>query len=220
MKVTKSKNCINRELIWRDIGLTQYLGVWEEMQRFTNARVDETVDELWFTEHHPVFTLGQAGKTEHILIPENVEVVHSDRGGQVTYHGPGQLVAYLLCDIKRRKLGVHQFVRNLEQVMIQTLSRIGIDCTRISGVPGVYVSGKKIGALGLRIRKGCSYHGISLNVAMDLEPFTRINPCGLVGMQVTQVSELVDVTNMAPIRDYFTEEVKDVFDYRSIHSLA
>ena len=183
---------------------------------FTDSRVPTTVDELWLTEHHPVFTLGQAGKIEHVLESGPIPVVQTDRGGQVTYHGPGQLVGYLLEDLKRRRLGVHQFVRNLEQVMIQTLARMEIDAVRIQDAPGVYAAGRKIGALGLRVRKGCSYHGISLNVAMDLEPYAQINPCGLIGMQVAQVTDFVQDVEMDSVKSYFVEELANVFGYRSV----
>ena len=161
------------------------------MRAFTDSRTESTEDELWLTQHHAVFTLGQAAETHHLLNSSGIPVVRTDRGGQITYHGPGQIVGYLLRDLRRVRETVHQFVHNLESVMIQLLETYGITAKRLTGNPGVYVDGKKIGAIGLRIRKGCSYHGISLNVAMNLNPFQQINPCGLVGMSITQISDFV-----------------------------
>ena len=178
-------------LVIRDLGVTDYQPVFDAMRRFTDARTAHTTDELWITQHNPVFTLGQAAAEEHLLNPGEIPVVKADRGGQVTYHGPGQLVAYVLFDINRNKHSVHECVRKLEQSMIDALSAFGIAADRLSGAPGVYCQGKKIGALGLKVRKGCTYHGLALNVDMNLEPFERINPCGLIGMQVTQMVDFV-----------------------------
>jgi lipoyl(octanoyl) transferase len=157
------------------------------MKTFTDERSAETEDELWLVEHPPVFTLGQAGKREHILNPGDIAIVQSDRGGQVTYHGPGQLVGYLLIDLRRRRLGVRDLVSGIENALIDFLASQGIIAQARKEAPGVYVGAAKIAALGLRIRKGRSYHGFSLNVDMDLEPFTRINPCGYEGLEVTQL---------------------------------
>ena len=214
MNVVEDRLNVGWDLIVKDIGLSQYGDIWEKMRHFTDSRGPQTNDELWLMEHYPVFTLGQTGKREHLFCPCDIPVVQTDRGGQVTYHGPGQLVGYLLCDVKRRQLGVHRFVSNLEQSMIRTLQRVGISANRIPEAPGVYTQGKKIGALGLRIRKGCSYHGISLNVSMDLTPFSQINPCGLVGMQVSQICDFVDTVDMQLVKAYFVEELTKVFDYR------
>ncbi|MDB6162782.1 MAG: lipB [Xanthomonadaceae bacterium] len=159
------------------------------MQRFTDARNDDTPDELWMVEHEPVFTLGQAGKPEHVLRAGDIPVVHVDRGGQVTYHGPGQLVAYPLLDLRRLKLGVRDYVHRIEQAVIDTLGEWNIAARRRDGAPGVYVDARKIAALGIRVRRGCSFHGLAFNVAMDLEPFARINPCGYAGLQVTSMLE-------------------------------
>jgi len=159
------------------------------MQAFTEARSAETIDEVWFLQHPPVFTLGRNGKREHLLGCGDIPVIQVDRGGQVTYHGPGQLVAYTLLDLKRRQLGVEYLVRILEQAVIDLLADHGIGAARRDGAPGVYVDGRKIAALGLRVRRGCSFHGLSLNVDMDLAPFTMINPCGYHGLQVTQLAE-------------------------------
>ncbi len=175
----------------RPLGRQPYEPVWRAMQRFTDGRDDTTVDELWLVEHEPVFTLGQAGKPEHVLAPGEIPVIHVDRGGQVTYHGPGQIVAYPLLDLRRLKLGVRQYVDRIEQALIDTLADWGIAAGRRDGAPGVYVDGRKIAALGIRVRRGCSFHGLAFNVDMDLEPFGRINPCGYAGLQVTSMVELL-----------------------------
>ena len=175
----------------RSLGLTEYSETFEEMKNFTKLRTPDTIDEIWLTEHHPVFTQGIAGKEEHILVPGEIPIVRSDRGGQVTYHGPGQVVAYLLFDLRRKKVSVRELVFKIEQSIICTLRELGIDGERIIGAPGIYVDSKKIASLGLRVTRGCSYHGLSLNLSMDLEPFQRINPCGLTNIGVTQISDLV-----------------------------
>ncbi len=184
----------NRPLIIRRMGLRDYEPVWRAMQTFTSERQDDTPDELWVLSHLPVFTQGQAGKPEHLLAPGDIPVVQIDRGGQVTYHGPGQLVIYLLLDVRRAGLGVRELVSLIEQAIIDTLSAVRIEARTRSGAPGVYVDDAKIAALGLRIRRGCSYHGLSLNIAMDMEPFARINPCGYQGLAVTQVADFVKDT--------------------------
>ncbi len=188
------------------------------MRSFTDGRCADTPDELWLTEHEPVFTLGQAASPQHLLVPGDIPVVQTDRGGQVTYHGPGQIVGYLLRDLKRSKQSVHSFVRGLEQVMIESLKAFDIEADRIEGTPGVYVDGKKIGALGLRIRRGCSYHGISLNVSMDLEPFERINPCGLVGMEVTQIKDFIPDIVYSEATDRVIECFASSFGYTELES--
>ena len=174
----------------RDLGRMAYGPVWRAMQDFTDARTPETPDELWLVEHDPVFTLGQAGKPEHVLMPGDIPVLKVDRGGQVTYHGPGQLVAYPLLDLKRLGIGVREYVCRIEQAIIDTLAGWDIHAQRREGAPGVYVdSGAKIAALGIRVRHGRSFHGLAFNIAMDLEPFRRINPCGYAGLDVTSVVE-------------------------------
>lgn len=177
-------------LFVRTLGQRLYLPVWEAMRDFTLKREPTTVDELWLVEHPAVFTQGLAGKTEHVLQPKDIPVVQTDRGGQVTYHGPGQLVAYTLIDLTRQRMGVRELVQSLESVVIGVLEDYGIQGNRRSGAPGVYVGEAKIAALGLRVKNGRSYHGLSLNVRMDLEPFQRINPCGYPGLAITQLSEL------------------------------
>jgi lipoyl(octanoyl) transferase len=176
-----------RPLHVRNLGRRAYEPVWRAMQAFTDARDGDTPDELWLVEHEPVFTLGQAGKWEHVLGPGEIPVVPVDRGGQVTYHGPGQLVAYPLLDLRRLGIGVRELVCRIEQAVIDTLATWGIAAQRRAGAPGIYVGDAKVMALGLRVRRGCSFHGLAFNVAMDLSPFSRINPCGYQGLRVTQV---------------------------------
>ncbi len=174
----------------RKLGRTEYRQTWQAMQDFTNRRDRDTADELWLTEHDPVFTQGLNGRAEHLLSPGDIPVLQIDRGGQVTYHGPGQLVLYCLLNITRLGLGVKGLVAVIERSVIQLLRGYGVSAQGRAGAPGVYVGDAKIAALGLRIRKGCCYHGLSLNVDMDLEPFTRINPCGYQGLAVTRLHDL------------------------------
>ncbi len=174
----------------RQRGTLPYEPVWRAMQNFTERRDAETVDEIWLLQHPPVFTLGLAGKEEHILEPRGIPVIKTDRGGQVTYHGPGQVVVYLLLDLKRHLQGVRPLVSATEHAVIGLLEELGIAARSRPDAPGVYVDDKKIAALGFRVRRGCCYHGLSLNVDMDLEPFSRINPCGYEGMEVTQIANL------------------------------
>lgn len=173
-----------------DLGRRAYEPVWRAMQAFTDTRDEATPDALWLVEHEPVFTLGQAGRPEHVLMPGDIPVLHVDRGGQVTYHGPGQLVLYPLLDLRRLKIGVREYVERLEQSVIDLLADWNIDAARRCGAPGVYVNDAKVMALGIRVRRGCTFHGLAFNVAMDLEPFRRINPCGYEGLQVTSVADL------------------------------
>ncbi|MGC1029521.1 lipoyl(octanoyl) transferase LipB [Pantoea agglomerans] len=174
-------------LLVRQSGLRDWQSVSDAMHHYTDQRSDQSRDEIWLVEHPPVFTQGQAGKAEHLLMPGEIPVVQSDRGGQITYHGPGQQVMYVLIDVKRRKLGVRQLVTILEETVIATLAEFGVSARARADAPGVYVGEEKICSLGLRIRKGCSFHGLALNVAMDLSPFLRINPCGYAGMSMTQL---------------------------------
>lgn len=176
----------------RYLGLQDYQSVWQQMQDFTAQRDATTRDELWLLQHHPVFTQGQAGKAEHVLNAGDIPVLQSDRGGQVTYHGPGQLVVYFLIDVRRRGFGVRSLVDIIESALIEVLESYGIVGELRKGAPGVYVGSSKIAALGLRIRRGCSLHGLAFNIDMDLEPFSRINPCGYAGLAVTQLSELLE----------------------------
>jgi len=167
-----------------------YSTVWHAMQNFTDNRDDQTSDELWLVEHPPVFTQGQAGKEEHLLMPGDIEVVKVDRGGQVTYHGPGQQVIYFMINLRRRKIGVRQLVTLIENGIVAALKDYGINAYPKPDAPGVYVDNKKVASLGLRVRKGCSFHGLALNVNMDLSPFLRINPCGYAGLEMVQTCDL------------------------------
>lgn len=187
-------------LLIRNLGLRHYAPISAAMHHFTDTRDETTPDEIWLVEHPPVFTQGQAGKAEHILVPGEIPVVQSDRGGQVTYHGPGQQVVYLMLNLKRRKLGVRDLVTVLEQTVVNTLDELAIVAYPRPDAPGVYVAGKKICSLGLRIRRGCSFHGLALNINMDLSPFLRINPCGYAGMEMTQVSHFVEKITPADIQ--------------------
>ena len=178
-------------ILVRHLGLQPYEPVSQAMHDFTDSRDETTPDEIWLVEHLPVFTQGQAGKAEHLLMTGDIPVIQSDRGGQVTYHGPGQQVMYVLLNLKRRKLGVRELVTLLEQTVVNTLAEYGIDAHPRADAPGVYVGEMKICSLGLRIRKGCSFHGLALNINMDLAPFLRINPCGYAGMEMTQMRQWV-----------------------------
>ncbi len=205
--------------IVRELGRVDYETTLDTMRAFTDARDANTPDELWLLEHDPVFTLGQAGKREHVLMPGDIPVVQSDRGGQVTYHGPGQLVIYLLLDIKRLGIGVRDLVDGIEQSIITLLSEYGINAESRREAPGVYVDGRKIAALGLRVRRGRSYHGLSLNVDMDLTPFSQINPCGYEGLEVTQLSDLGVDEPLSSISSRLINHLVHQFGYASAPQL-
>ncbi len=183
---------LTQQLIIRQLGQQPYLPTLAAMQQFTAGRDAQTVDEIWVLEHEPVFTQGQAGKAEHLLGTGDIPVVQVDRGGQVTYHGPGQVVIYLLLNLRRKKLGVRELVSRMEQSIIELLGQYAIEAYAKPDAPGVYVADAKIASLGLRVRKGCSFHGLAFNLALDLEPFNRINPCGYAGMAVTRLTQLAD----------------------------
>lgn len=200
------------ELLVRRLGLKDYEPVWRAMQAFTDQRDVNTPDELWLVEHPPVFTQGQAGRAEHLLAPGDIPVIQVDRGGQVTYHGPGQIVAYPLIDISRLQMGVRALVKGIEQAVIDVLKSYDVDAQLVAGAPGVYVEGVKIASLGLRIRRGKSFHGLAFNVDMDLEPFQRINPCGFKGLQVTNLSAFTRVT-MAEVEDRLVSRLSKVLGY-------
>lgn len=176
----------------RTLGMVPYEKTWQDMQHFTATRSDTTTDELWLLEHPPVYTQGQAGKPEHILNPRGIPIIQTDRGGQVTYHGPGQLVAYVLMDIRRRKLGIRTLVCRLEEVIMKVLADYGINSQTRCKAPGVYVGEKKIASIGLRVKNGCTYHGIALNVSTELTPFSGINPCGFERLEMTRISDFTD----------------------------
>lgn len=204
------------ELLVRDLGAgTDYETIMAAMRSFTTARTSETRDELWLTEHQPVFTQGQAGKAEFVLDPGDIPVVQSDRGGQVTYHGPGQIVAYLLFDLRRHGLTVRDLVRGIQNAIIALLADYGISATCRAEAPGVYVAGDKIAALGLRVRRGYSYHGLSFNVDMDLTPYARIVPCGLVGTGVTTLKTLRPTSTVAEITPALVTQLAEVYGFNA-----
>lgn len=207
---------MDNQLVVRRLGRQDYHPVWQAMHDFTNQRDDSTRDEVWLVEHNPVFTQGQAGKAEHLLNTGDIPVVQSDRGGQVTYHGPGQIVAYFLINLRRKKLGVRELVTDIENLVINTLKAYNIDSAARPDAPGVYVDGKKICSLGLRIRKGCSFHGLALNVNMDLSPFLRINPCGYQGMEMVQVSNLGGPTHIEDVEQQLIKELVSLFGYEEV----
>lgn len=188
----------------RDLGRTDYEPVWRDMQRFTNDRGPCTPDELWFTEHEPVFTLGVNAAREHLLAPGDIPVVQIDRGGQVTYHGPGQLMIYPLIDIRRAGLGVRELVTALEQSVVELAAESGIEAAARADAPGVYVTGRKLASVGLRIRRGASFHGMALNVDMDIEPFSRINPCGFRDLEVIDLARLGVTLSLEDARERLT----------------
>lgn len=195
------------KILVRHLGLQPYEPVSQAMHDFTDSRDDSTPDEIWLVEHLPVFTQGQAGKAEHLLMTGDIPVIQSDRGGQVTYHGPGQQVMYVLLNLKRKKLGVRELVTLLEQTVVNTLAEYGIDAHPRADAPGVYVGEMKICSLGLRIRKGCSFHGLALNINMDLAPFQRINPCGYAGMEMTQMRQWVETATPEHIRPVLLKQM-------------
>ncbi|WP_172561984.1 lipoyl(octanoyl) transferase LipB [Vibrio furnissii] len=207
---------MDNQLVVRRLGRQDYHPVWQAMHDFTDQRDDTTRDEVWLVEHNPVFTQGQAGKAEHLLNTGDIPVVQSDRGGQVTYHGPGQIVAYFLINLRRKKLGVRELVTDIENLVINTLNAYNIDAVARPDAPGVYVEGKKICSLGLRIRKGCSFHGLALNVNMDLSPFLRINPCGYQGMEMVQVSDLGGPARIEDVEQQLIKELVSLFGYEEV----
>lgn len=199
----------------RELGVLDYERTWLAMQRFTDERklVPDTQDEVWLVQHPPVFTQGQAGKAEHLLLPGDIPVVKSDRGGQVTYHAPGQLVAYLMLDVRRLGYGVRELVTRMEQCLIDLLASYGVSAAAKADAPGVYVDGAKIASLGLRIRNGCSFHGLALNVDMDLEPFRRINPCGYAGLAMTQLRDHAGPIEFAEVGARLRSQLVKHLDY-------
>lgn len=201
------------ELIIRNLGQQPYQQTWQAMQALTDSRNETVSDELWCLEHPPVYTQGQAGRAEHILAPGDIPVVQVDRGGQVTYHGPGQLVVYLMVDIKRAGFGVRALVDHIEQGIVAVLSDLGIMAAPRPDAPGVYVGAAKIASLGLRVRRGCSFHGLALNVDMDMEPFRRINPCGYAGLAMCQVSDFVPGVRVADLADRLSRALAQRIGY-------
>jgi len=207
-------------IIFRHLGLKDYEQVWHAMQTYTDNRDADSNDEIWFVEHTPVFTQGQAGKEEHMLFAGDIPVVKVDRGGQVTYHGPGQLVAYFLIDIKRLKIGVRELVTRIEKSLVELLNHYKIKAYPKADAPGVYVDEKKIASLGLRIRRGCSFHGLALNVNMDLSPFKQINPCGYAGLEMIQVSDYCDVSQVNKASQDLMPIITKLLDYTTVKELT
>ncbi|EWH08350.1 lipoate-protein ligase B [Catenovulum agarivorans DS-2] len=214
--MTTAKSPLASNIIIRELGECDYLPIWQKMQAFTQTRESEQTDEIWWVEHPAVFTQGQAGKEEHLLMPGDIPVVKVDRGGQVTYHGPGQLVGYTLIDIKRKGIGVRTLVSAIEQSIVDLLQSYAIEAYAKKDAPGVYVNEQKIASLGLRIRRGCSFHGLALNVAMDLAPFQRINPCGYQGLQMTQTSELGGPQHIAEAKQALTKQLVKHLEYTNV----
>lgn len=203
------------DLIVRDLGQVEYTTTWQAMKDFTEQRTEQTADEIWLLQHPRVFTQGQAGKAEHVLAPGDIPVIQVDRGGQVTYHGPGQLVGYLMIDIRRKGMGARDLVSRIEQAIVATLAELDIESAPRADAPGVYTSNKKIASLGLRIRHGRSFHGLALNIDMDLEPFQRINPCGYQGMQMTQVQDWVESPDFSHISSRLAHHLQQQLGYTS-----
>jgi lipoyl(octanoyl) transferase len=208
---------VNNTLIIRQLGSADYKEVWQAMQSFTDNRGEDTPDELWLVEHPAVFTQGQAGKEEHLLMPGDIPVVKVDRGGQITYHGPGQQVLYFLINLRRRKIGVRQLVTLIEDSIVAALADYNVQAYAKADAPGVYVDNKKVASLGLRVRKGCSFHGLALNVNMDLSPFLRINPCGYAGLEMTQT---VDLNGPKTLTDASNALVKQIVDLLEIQHIS
>ena len=209
--MSEKSKCIVRKL-----GLNEYVPVWNAMKAFTQQRNATTLDEIWMLEHQPVFTQGQAGKEEHLLNTGDIPIVQVDRGGQVTYHGPGQLVIYFLVDIKRKKIGVRALVTAIENIVIQLLSNYGIESRARNDAPGVYIDDKKICSLGLKIKQGRSFHGLALNVNMDKTPFLRINPCGYEGMEITQICEQGVSKSLEKIENDIQKIIFESLDFHQI----
>lgn len=209
---------MNSTLVIRQLATMSYIPVWQAMQNFTDNRDEDTADELWLVEHPAVFTQGQAGKAEHLLMPGDIEVVKVDRGGQVTYHGPGQQVIYFMINLRRRKIGVRQLVTLIENGIVAALSDYSITAAPKADAPGVYVDHKKIASLGLRVRKGCSFHGLALNVNMDLEPFLRINPCGYAGLEMIQTTDLSSLNDVPAAGAALVKQLIKLFNATNIRN--
>jgi len=207
---------MKNKLIFKDFALAPYQPIWEAMRTFTMQRTPETIDQIWFGEHLPVFTQGQAGKPEHLLSAGNIPVIQSDRGGQITYHGPGQLVIYVLIDLKRKQLTIRPFVTALENAIIMLLADAKIPAVSEAKAPGVYVNNAKIASLGLRIRKGCSYHGLSLNVNMDLTPFSAINPCGEPERKIIQMRDFQPRVTITDIQEKLIQFLSQTLNYTTM----
>ncbi len=207
---------VSDQVLVRQLAIEPYTPTWEKMQAFTDTRDENTRDEIWLLQHEPVFTQGQAGKAEHLLATGDIPVVQVDRGGQVTYHGPGQLIVYLMINLRRRKLGVREMVDIMERTLVDLLADYGIDAYAKPDAPGVYVGNAKIASLGLRVRRGCSFHGLALNLNMDMEPFLRINPCGYAGMPMTQFSELTEMPELKDLMQKLVDHLVGKIGYTHV----
>lgn len=207
---------MSQSLLIRELATFDYQTIWDHMRLFTNQRHQDTQDEVWLLEHQPVFTQGLAGKSEHVIDPKKIPVIQTDRGGQITYHGPGQLMVYTLFDLKRLNLGPRQLVRTLEKTVIDLLANYNISATGKSDAPGVYVNNAKICSIGLRIRRGCSYHGIALNVKMNLKPFAYIHPCGFRGLKMTQITDFQPLITLSDIKSQIIPYLIQNFGYTSL----
>ena len=204
---------MTQTLLCRDLGLIDYSDTWERMKEFTQVRDSYSADEIWLLQHPQIFTQGQAGKAEHLLMPGNIPVVQADRGGQVTYHGPGQLVAYVMIDLKRARIGVRDLVNVLENALVNTLRTYNITAYPKPDAPGVYVDEKKIASLGLRVRRGCSFHGLALNIDMDLSPFDRINPCGYQGLKMIDMAHLIKDVSFSHVVVQLANQLAELLGY-------
>jgi lipoyl(octanoyl) transferase len=218
MDIAQADSIINNsKLEIKQVEMVNYLVAWQAMKDFTDTRTTDTRDEIWIVQHPPVYTLGIAGKPEHLLHQNGIAVIKTDRGGQITYHGPGQLVAYLLLDMRRLKLGVRELVRRMENAVIDLLKDYHIDANGREDAPGVYVANAKIAALGLKIKHGFCYHGVALNIDMDLTPFSAINPCGYPGLKVTQIRDLGITDELGTISKKFAEKLTtNILNHRSM----
>lgn len=210
----------SEHIIVRQLSRQAYEPIWQAMKNFTDARDEQTADEIWLVEHEPVFTQGQAGKAEHVLNPGNIPVVQVDRGGQVTYHGPGQQVVYFMLDLRRKNLGVRELVSALENAVVDTCAQYDIEASPRADAPGVYVAGAKICSIGLRVRKGCSFHGIAFNIAMDLEPFLRINPCGYQGLQMVMLAQLGGPADLDAVEPVLIQKLLQRLGYNAATRVA
>lgn len=216
-EVKALKACQDKHLIVKMLdGLQAYEPIWHQMQDYTDSRDEHSEDQLWVLQHEPVFTQGQAGKDEHLLAPGDIPVIQVDRGGQVTYHGPGQLVIYCLFDIDRMGIGPRELVSRIEQALIKTIGLYGLSAEARQDAPGVYIDGNKVASLGLRIRKGKSFHGLSLNVDMDLEPFSRINPCGYSDLKMIQLADFENTEPLEQVAGRLAREIQTSFGYEDI----
>lgn len=212
---------VSQQLIVKQLGRQAYEGVWQAMHQFTDTRESDEIDQIWLVEHDPVFTQGQAGKAEHLINTGDIPVVQSDRGGQVTYHGPGQLVVYFMLNLRRKNIGVRELVTHIENIVIDTLAEFNIDSAARPDAPGVYVQSthqtqQKICSLGLRIRRGCSFHGLALNVNMDLSPFLRINPCGYAGMEMAQMIDFSSQINLSKVQQVILQKISTRLGYSQV----